>query len=577
MLKELRIENFAIIDHLELQFPEGFIVLTGETGAGKSIIMDALNTLLGSRPDSSVIRRGAERAIIEATFQIPESLQQPINDLLSKDELTEETNIVLLEREIRRNGRNIARINGHAVNVSLLKEVGEYLVDMHGQSDHLSLLKVNQHIKLLDRFAKISLPLENYRKTYRELTKINRELNKLKQNEQDAARLADLLTYQINEINAANLKVGEEETLVQERNRLSNAENLASACQEALTLLDIGNPEVPSISDLFGQTHHAIQKISKLDPSQEEMENFTALIEGNLSELALNLRNYLESIEFNPKRLQQIEERLETIYSLKRKYGDTIEKILEFLNKAQAELESITHAEETIDALETQKQTLLQKIVSQGLELSAKRHEAAQKLEQLLLKEFEALKMPQARFQVNFNYKYESEGVRLPNGETVSYDANGLESVEFFIETNPGEGMKPLTKIASGGETARIMLALKNVLAQADHVPTLIFDEIDQGIGGRIGTTVGYKLWNLTAQHQVICITHLPQLAAFGNTHFRVAKTFEDNRTTTIVEEISGEKRVHELAKMLGKLSESTIQSAQELLQTVTQYTHPTS
>ena len=576
MLTNLHIENFAIIDILDLELAPGLIVLTGETGAGKSIIIDAVNTLLGSRADSTMIRRGADRAIIEAAFEIPQTPNQAIQELLRKDDLLDDPSYILLAREIKRNGRSTARINGHAVNIKLLKEIGELLVDMHGQSDHLSLFKVDQHIKLLDRFAKTTPLLERYQTAFRKLREINRNLNALKQDELEAARKADLLSYQINEITAADLHIGEEESLTEERNRLSNAETLASACQEVLTLLDEGNPEVPSISDLFGQVFTTVQKIAKIDPAQEKMSEFTALIDGNLNELAHDIRNYLETTAYDPARLAWIEDRLNTIYNLKRKYGDSIGLILEYLQQAQDDLENITHAEEKIAQLEQEKQTLLKQILEHGIALSKARHQAARELQQLLENEFSELKMAHAKFKVDFQYHQSPDGVALPDGQVVGYDAFGLEAVEFLIETNPGEGFKPLAKIASGGETARIMLALKNVLAQADHIPTLIFDEIDQGIGGRIGTTVGRKLWKLTAQHQVICITHLPQLAAFGNIHLHVSKHFENNRTTTTVTRIAGEKRLFELAKMFGKPSEGTLKSAQELLHTVRQMTSGT-
>ncbi|MCD6401671.1 MAG: DNA repair protein RecN [Anaerolineales bacterium] len=571
MLIELHINNFAIIDHLELSFPEGLIVLTGETGAGKSIIMDALDTLLGSRAESISIRGGAERANIEATFQIPEFLKPQIHEILNKGDLLDDPDYVILEREIRRNGRNIARVNGRTVGVSFLREIGEHLVDMHGQSDHLSLLKINQHLGFLDRFARLDSLLDHYHSVYHKLQDVEHELETLHQDEQEAARKADLLTYQINEITSAKLEIGEEKALREERNRLANAEGLASACREALSLLDESNPDSPSISELFGEVFGVIQKVAKLDNSQESLSELSTTIDGNLTELAKNIRSYSESIEYNPKRLNQVEERIETIYKLKRKYGNSIEEILQFSIQAQQDLEKITHAEERIDFLEDKKETLRKEIVILGSELSDKRHEAALKLQQLLDKEFNDLKLSQAHFRVDFQFRTDPNGILLPDGNRIAFTSNGLERVEFLIETNPGEGYKPLAKIASGGETARIMLALKNVLAQADHIPTLIFDEIDQGIGGRVGTTVGYKLWKLTTQHQVICITHLPQLAAFGNVHLHVEKKIKNNRTITQVTNVKGEERTIELAQMLGNLSEGTIKSANELLFTVKQ------
>jgi DNA repair protein RecN (Recombination protein N) len=392
-------------------------------------------------------------------------------------------------------------------------------------------------------------------------------LRSLQKNERDAARRADLLSYQIDEIDSAHLKIGEEEELQEERNRLANAEGLSTISQEVLRLLDEGDPETPAITDLFGKAVDTLIDLKRLDPSQEQASAQAEVIFEEITELSRNIRDYLEGIEYNPKRLAQVEERIDLIHNLKRKYGDDLETVLIFGENARQELEAITNAEERIGDLEIQQNNLLSTLAKQGLALSEKRQQAANQLAKSIEAELNDLKMAGARFQVSFERKPDSEGVPLPNGESLAFDATGIEHVEFLIETNPGEGLKPLVKIASGGETARLMLALKNVLARADHVPTLIFDEIDQGIGGRVGTVVGKKLWQLTSQHQVLCITHLPQLAAFGQQHFQVKKTIDDGRTTTSVEQITGEARLHELAQMLGDVSMGTLKSAQEILQ----------
>ncbi|MGE5224980.1 MAG: DNA repair protein RecN [Omnitrophica WOR_2 bacterium] len=567
MLSELRIENFAIIDALELTFAPGLITFTGETGAGKSIIIDAVETVLGGRADATMIRSGAERASVEAAFQVAPELRPALNAILEREELLDDPETVTLGREIRRSGRNVARINGRSVSINLLSEVGEYLVDVHGQSEHLSLLRVRQHINLLDSFANDEKLLTAYGQTYRRLQSVRGELDELHQAESDAARRADMLNYQINEIELARLKPGEEEGLREERNRLANAEGLASLVQEALQVLDEGGADAPSITDLLGQVVHSLNALVRLDPSQTAMDEQAQLIFDNLSDLTRSLRNYQESIEFNPKRLDQVEERLSLLHNLKRKYGDSIPAILKFAEDARQQLDAITHAGERIEVLEAEEATLLEQLSQAGEKLSNARRSAAGKLCKAVEVELNDLSMSGARFEVDFQQKPDENGVLLSSGQRVAFNPNGLEHVEFLVAPNPGEGVKPLVKIASGGETSRLMLALKNVLARADQVPTLIFDEIDQGIGGRVGSVVGRKLRSLSGQHQVLCITHLPQLAAFGEQHSRVQKQVKGGRTHTLVESIQGEDRLVELAQMMGGVSEGTRRSAEELVE----------
>jgi DNA repair protein RecN (Recombination protein N) len=419
----------------------------------------------------------------------------------------------------------------------------------------------------LDGFADTEELLGAYQETYRKLQAVRRELEALRQSEREAARRSDLLTYQVEEIDAAHLKTGEEEGLREERTRLANAEGLANLSQQALQLLDDGNPESPAITDLLGEVVDALQDLARIDSGQAAISTQATTIFEEVADLSRELRDYLESVEFNPKRLEQVEERLDLINSLKRKYGDTIEAILAAADQARQELENITHAEERTQELQVEQNNLLTQLAKRGLALSKKRRDAAEQLARAIETELDDLRMPGARFQVAFERRTSPDGVPLPDGERLAFDLTGLENVEFLVETNPGEGLKPLVKIASGGETARLMLALKNVLAKADHVPTLIFDEIDQGIGGRVGTVVGHKLWQLTNRHQVLCITHLPQLAAFGQQHFQVHKQIEGGRTTTAVHSVEGEARLNELAQMLGEISLGTLKSAQEILQ----------
>ncbi len=567
MLSELRIENFAIIEALELTFDPKLNTFTGETGAGKSIIIDAVETVLGGRAEATMIRSGADRANVEATFHLGKSSQAALRPILEREDLLDSPDTLSLAREIRRNGRSIARVNGRNVSTNLLTELGEYLVDVHGQSEHLSLLRVREHVHLLDSFANLEKELAAYTDTYRRLQSVRRELAELRQAESDAARRADLLTYQINEIESAHLEPGQEEELREERNRLANAEGLASITQEALQALDEGTPESPSITDLLGQLVHALNSLVRLDPTQSTLSEQSQAVFDSLSDLSRSLRLYQENIEFNPKRLDQVEERLSLIHNLKRKYGSDISAVLAYAKKAQQQFEVITHAGERMSELEAEESLLLDRLSAQGQELSRKRNAAAKKLTKDIEIELGDLHMSGANFKVEFEQQPDPNGALLQTGERVAFNASGLEKIEFFVAPNPGEGLKPLVKIASGGETSRLMLALKNVLARADQIPTLIFDEIDQGIGGRVGTIVGRKLANLAEQHQVLCITHLPQLAAFGDQHFRVQKQVQDGRTHTIVDKVDGEDRLHELAQMMGGVSEGTLRSAQELLQ----------
>ena len=573
MLVELRIENFAIIDRLELQFKSGLITFTGETGAGKSIIIDAVETLLGGKADQTMIRVGADRASIEATFRISQEIGQEIQALLEKEELSEDPEYLTLNREIRSGGRSIARINGRAANLGLVRELGEYLLDVHGQSEHLSLLRVREHLGLLDRYAGCDDLFEAYRACYQQWNTVRHELKELRLLESEAARRIDLLNFQINEIESARLQLGEEEELKSERTRLANAENLASLAQQSLTILEDEDPETPSVSELLGRVVGALSSLARIDPSQASLSDNAQGILTSLTDISVELRAYLEGIEYNPKRLDQVEERLGLIHNLKRKYGDSIEAIREFGEKARQQLETITRAGERIADLELQEKDLLIELGRRGQALSKTRHSAAGKLKREIEGELTDLNMSGAQFDVDFVQQESLDGAPLEDGRRVVFDSTGLERVEFLIAPNPGEGLKPLVKIASGGETSRLMLALKNVLARADHVPTLIFDEIDQGIGGRVGTIVGYKLWRLARHHQVLCVTHLPQLAAFGEQHYQVQKQVEDGRTHTQVKDLLPEDRVPELAMMLGETSDGTLQSAREMLANAREYT----
>jgi len=571
MLSELRIENFAIISQLELIFAPGLNIFTGETGAGKSIIIDAVEMILGGRADATMVRVGATRAMVEARFNLSEETNHSVYKILEREALLDESMTLSVGREIRPNGRSFARVNGRNVNNHILTELSEYLVDVHGQSEHLSLLHIKQHLGLLDSYAHVEQEFVAYQKTYHQLSHVRNQLNELRTAEKDASRQIGILEYQINEIESARLKDGEEEGLRAERTRLANAEGIASLVQEAILVLDEGTPESPGITELIGQVTSILSNLNRLDASQVNLLERSQSALDELTDLAIVLHDYQETIEFNPKRLDQVEERLNLIQNLKRKYGENILAVLLFTEMARKQLDSITHASDRISELEQEENQLLVELGEIGETLSEHRHIAAEKLEKTLESELEHLSMAEARFRVEFSQHLSDDGVLLKGGRKVAFDLSGLERVEFLVAPNPGEGLKPLVKIASGGETSRLMLAIKNVLAQADRIPTLIFDEIDQGIGGRVGMVVGRKLWELARQHQVLCVTHLPQLAAFGEQHWKVLKQIRDGRTETLVESLEGEDRLIELALMMGELSKGTRQSAQELLQSVDQ------
>ena len=565
MLIELRIQEFAIIENLVLDLGPGLIVFTGETGAGKSIIVDAVEMILGGRAESVQIRRGADRAVIEGIFKVPSGVAKETENILEREALVGDPGFIVLGREIRREGRNICRVNGRIVTLAVLREIGEWLVDVHGQSEHLSLLRVKEHLNLLDRFAHVELLVSEYVGQYDDLHRVQGELKELRNAERDTAQRIDLLAYQINEIDSSALITDEEKTLAGERIRLANAEQLAELAGQAILALDEDHGERSSATDLLALTADALARLGKVDQSVEaDLQTALDLTETAV-DLAKQLRNYLGQIAHDPARLDEVEERLELIHSLERKYGNGIPAILEYAEQAREELAGFTNAEEKLESLQAEEMVLLQELTGKAVELSRRRTKAAANLADGVVAELTELKMAGAQFAVDLNWVDDAHGVHVDKRQ-VALLPKGIDTAEFLVAPNPGEGLRPLTKIASGGETTRLMLALKNMLANADRTPTLIFDEIDQGIGGRVGAIVGRKLWNLGREHQVLCITHLPQLAAFGDQHFNVSKQVQEGRTLTITRPLQGSERIVELAMMLGGESEPNLQSAAELL-----------
>ena len=566
MLKQLRIKNFAIIEELTLEFSNNLVILTGETGAGKSILLDAILTVMGAPGDMNFIRKGTDRAIVEAEFFLDPSIHQPLIDLLKEEDLLEDEKMLTLSRELRSSGRAVARINGIKATVSLVRTLSEFLVDIHGQAEHLSLLKTKQHILLLDRYANVEHALEDYQQDYRKLLEIRAELENLIQAQSDAEHRMDLLTFQSEEIENAGIRVGEDEELRKERDKLGNAEKLSRLANQSLFLLEDGDDQTPSIMELMGEVSEAMMDLAQVDETQSELAGQSEAIMDQLSEIESGLRDYLDTLEFNPARLDQVEDRLDLLNQLKRKYGGTLEAVIAFGERCSAEMESITGADERIEELQRQEKALLAVLSDKAMGLSAARAMAAMAMSKGIEQELQDLSMSGAQFQVAFSHQPDEHGLEIASGERVAFTELGIDNVEFLIAPNQGEGFKPLVKIASGGETARLMLALKNVLVSADTIPTLIFDEIDQGIGGRIGFIVGEKLWRLAREHQVLVVTHLPQLAAFGDLHYHVEKAFtHDDRTITKVRRIKGDSRREELAAMLGGTGDANQEAAKEL------------
>ncbi len=572
MLAELTITNFAIIDRVQLQLAAGFNVLTGETGAGKSIIVDALSQLLGSRADTTLIRANTDRARIEGVFVLDEAQRRMLGPLLREYGLIDEDDngeTLILVRELHSIGRSTGRVNGRAVTIGVLQAISEKLVDIHGQSEHLSLKRVKEHVDILDRYAGLEEGRDAVRQAVAELRRVQRELKDLRQDERELARRADLLAFQVQEIAEAELHPGEEEALTVERSRLANAEKLivdASAAYDALYHTSDGGP---SAVDLIGDVARSLSNLEKIDSSLGELRRQAESLSYAVDDLARAMRGYRDEIEYNPARQQEVEERLELIAQLRRKYGDSIEEILAFGERAARDLEQITHSEERIEELRVKEERLLQQVGALAVDLSVKRQEAAGRLAAAIERELNELRMAEAQFVVQLERAEDERGAPA-DGTRYAFDATGIDQVEFLISPNPGEPPRPLAKIASGGETSRLMLALKSTLSAADATPTLIFDEIDVGIGGRVGEIVGRKLWGLTAndnpEHQVVCVTHLPQIAAFGDAHFQISKVVEGRRTVTRARRLADDERVDEITQMLGSPTDVTRQKAREML-----------
>ncbi len=560
MLVELTIQDFAIIDHVHLRLERGLNVMTGETGAGKSIIIDAVSLLLGGRANTDVVRTGTERAQVEGLFEIDSVRLAQIRPLLEEngllDEGEEETLIV--RREINANGRTLCRVNGRAVPVSVLKTIAAPLIDIHGQSEHLSLMNPRKHIDLLDRFAG-TMPLRaQFAGQVAILRNVRDQMNRLAKSSDELAFRTERLKFIVEEIEAAKLQPDEEEQLNQERKVLSNSEKLSQLADEICAILNEGmSDDQPPVIVQSGQALRTLHALARVDNSMAEVVTIAEQAHSLLDDVGRPIDRYRDTLEFNPVRLEEIEQRLSLLFNLKRKYGADIPAVLDTLEKSQQELDDIVHAETRLAELQGEETEILKKIGTLGTKLSGARRVAAKKMGNVVVTELADLRMERTRFDVNIKWLPDTNGAIVPSeknkGDTrFVFDATGLDQIEFLLAPNPGEGFKPLAKIASGGEASRIMLAIKTALGQADDTPTLIFDEIDTGVGGRVGTIVGQKLHALATNRQVMCITHLPQLAAYGDKHFNILKEVSANRTRTHVVEMTEDARITELAQMIG-------------------------
>jgi DNA repair protein RecN (Recombination protein N) len=578
MIEEIRIQNFAIIDELELMFAPGLNVITGETGAGKSIIIDAVDLLLGGKADTAFIRAGADKTLVEGVFRLNERMQAALTPALRRAELidAEETapNILTLSREVRANGRSTARVNGTTVNLELLSEIGGALVDIHGQSEHLSLMKPSSHLDLLDRFGGLMEMRMALGAVVSKLNDARAEIDRLTSDDAARARRAEMLRYAVEEIDAAQLTPGEDAALRAERDRLANSEQIAELTAEILLILrgDDAADGFVSAVDGLSQTAALLRKLAGIDPALKKHYDLAEALAAQADELAAGIRRYADSVEFNPERLDQLEERLELINALKKRFGGSIEAVLKYAESARAELETLENSEERLEALRAEEDKLLHYIGEMAAKISALRREAAARLSEGVVAELADLRMAKARFEVSIEHVDDPQGCFVGE-QRLAFDHTGIDRVEFMMSANPGVPLRPLAKVASGGEAARIMLALKRVLASADHTPTLIFDEIDTGIGGRIGAVVGEKLWQLTREHQVLVVTHLAQLAGYADRHYRVEKLIENQATRTRILPLDGDAaRARELAAMLGTNNDSGFQSAVELLNAAARY-----
>lgn len=547
MLSLLHIENIAVIESADISFDRGFNVLTGETGAGKSIVIDAISAILGERAYRDMIRTGAAKASVRAVFtDVPEYAWFAENGV----EYDPET---VIQREIYLDGKNVCRVNGSLVSVSILRKLGIQLINIHGQHDSASLFDEENHLTFLDAFADNLSLREAYAKAYQEVAGLRREIDSLTMDESEKLRRMETLRYQIEEIEKARLEPGEDETLEQRRKLLQNAEKLSSGMEETVQCL-YGGDDSDGAAGLLAQAERALARLGRFSDSFQAIHDRVADLMYQVQDAAEEVRDIRDGLNYSADELEQIESRLDVIHRLRRKYGVTCEDILAYWEKAKQELDEIEFADDHLERLKERLKKAEKAAWEKAFALRKNRREKAQQLSQRILTELTQLDMPRVQFSCRF--------------QELELTPNGADGVAFYMSANAGEALKPMSKVASGGELARIMLAMKNVLAEKDQVNTLIFDEVDTGVSGRAAQKVAEKLRSVAAHKQVLCVTHLPQLAALADTHLLIAKSERDGRTYTSVMPLDLEGRKRELARIIGgtNITETTLKSAEEML-----------
>ena len=552
MLTNLYIENIAVIEKSNIDFTDGLNVLTGETGAGKSIVIDAINAVLGKRSSRGMIRTGADAAYVSATF---EELSELVHKKLAAMGYSAEDGSLILSRELSASGKNTCRINSRPATVAALKELGEYLINIHGQNDNLELMNPALHIVYIDALADIGTKLSEYRRLYRELRSVEEELSSADTDESERLRRMDLLSFQITELEDAEITVGEYDALSEERNALQNREKIAKELMRARIALD-GDDEVDGVlrmtDDAATSVMNASRYMSALEGAADRLSS--ALYE--LQEISRELEGAMDDIDADPHRLEEIEERLDLLYRLRHKYGDSEEELLAYLDHAKNELNALNDYAFNREQLEKRRDELYNNAYNSAKELSDIRKKVCETFRESVEREMAFLLMPDVRLEIQH--------------EEVEMNSRGIDKIEFLISVNPGEEPKPVSKIASGGELSRMMLAIKSVLSRADFVQTLIFDEIDTGISGSAADRVGKKLHQLSADSQVLCVTHQAQIAAFADNHLFISKSVHDERTFTQVDSLDEDGRIRELARIVGgeQITDSALNHAKQLLHT---------
>lgn len=553
MLRELSIRNFAIIDDLTVNFEDGLTVLTGETGAGKSIIIDAVQMIAGGRGSTEFIRHGAKKAELGGLFHIPTD-NHPIYEKLEEAGIEIEEGTIILRRDLNDSGKSVCRVNGKLVPLTVLREIGGSLIDIHGQHENQELMDEKQHIHLLDQFAyeELASIKEEYQQAYASYRTLKRELAAISIDEQLTAQKIDLYQFQMNELDEVNIQPGEEDTLVDERKRLNNFHKIFERTNTAYDAIFGDSKGL----DWIGNAMSALEDAATLDGQFKEMSETVTSSFYALQDVAYQVKDALDEMEFNPERLNEVEQRLGIIQSMKRKYGATVEDILAYRVKIEKELVTLVNRDEAIQKNEQKLAEIEDTLYHLAAEMTKIRKEAAGRLADAIMEQLRVLYMEKAKFIVNFNV-------------LEIFDANGIDDIVFYISTNIGEPPKSLPKIASGGELSRIMIALKTIFSASNGVTAIIFDEVDTGVSGRVAQAIAEKIAAISVHSQVLCISHLPQVAAMADQHYLIKKEVEHDRTVTSLKSIMEQQRIEELSRMMSgtEITDLTLQHASELLQ----------